>query len=140
MLQSVEERLAELYLKTSQFERAADYLGRLYETAATVEAKEKVLSDLLYVYLRWPKVELAAKLVEDRLVGRDLDPNDAVVRSVDDYLAKLPAGTDPNALLDALGKIQPPGPRPLWQDRLKQWLIRFGGEARASGKAGPDGT
>ncbi len=91
------------------------------------------------MYLRWPKVDLAAKLVEERLRQQDLDPNDAVLLSVDDYLAKLPAGADPNALLGALGKIEPPGVRPLWQDRLKQWLIRFG-EAKASGKSEPDGT
>jgi len=138
MLQSVEERLAALYLKTGQFERAADYLGKLYETAATAEAKDGILSNLLHVYLRWPKVDLAAKLVENRLLQQDLDPNDAVLRSVDDYFAKLPAGADPNALLDALGKIEPPGDRPLWQDRLKQWLIRFG-EAKAGGKSEPDG-
>jgi len=139
MLQSVKEKLAELYKKTGQYERAADYLSGLYETAATSEAKQAILPDLLYVYLRWPKVDLAVKLVEDRLRQQDLDPNDAVLLSVDAYLAKLPAGADPNALLGALGKIEPPGVRPLWQDRLKQWLIRFG-EAKAGGKSEPDGT
>lgn len=139
MLQSVEERLAALYLKTGQFERAVDYLGRLHETAATAEAKDEVLSGLLYAYLRWPKVELAAKVVEGRLLRQDLDPNDVVIRTVDDYLAELPAGADPNVLLDALGTIKPPSARPLWQGCLKQWLIRFG-EPKASGKSEPDGS
>ena len=81
---------------------------------------------LLLVYLRWPKVDAAAKIVENCLIEQDLDPNDAVVRSLDGYLAKLPSGTDPNALLGALDDIKPPAARPFWQKILKQWMIRFG--------------
>jgi len=68
-----------------------------------------------------------------------LDPNDVVVRALDGYLAEPPAGADPNVLVEALSKIRAPQPRPLWQDRLKQWLIRFG-RAKATIRKGPDGT
>ncbi len=139
MLKSVNEKLAQLYTKTGQFERAAGYISRLYETAATAEAKKAILPDLLYVYLRLPKVELAAGLVEQCLIERDLDPNDVVVSSLDEYLAKPPAGADPNVLLETLSKIEIPQARPLWQDRLRQWAIRFG-KAKAAGKSEPDGT
>ncbi|MBN2272245.1 MAG: HEAT repeat domain-containing protein [Sedimentisphaerales bacterium] len=139
MLQEVRENLAELYKKTGQFELSADYLSRLYETAATAKAKRAILPDLMYVYLRIPEVDLASKLVENCLQEQDLDTNDAVLRSVDDYFAELPAGAEPNGLLDAFGNIQVPRGRPLWQNRLREWMIRFG-KVQASGKLEPDGT
>ena len=139
MLKNVREKLAQLYTKTAQFDRAADYLGRLYESAVTLDAKKAILPDLLYAYLRLPKVDLAAKLVENCLLRQDLDPNDAVARSLDDYLAKPPAGADPNVLLDALTKIKAPEARPLWRDRLREWITRFG-KARAPGRLEPGGV
>lgn len=139
MLQEVRESLADLYKKTGQFELAADYLDRLYATAATAKAKRAILPDLMYVYLRIPEVDSASRLVERCLLERDLDPNDAILRSVDDYFVELPGGADPNGLLDAFGKIQVPRVRPLWQNRLREWMIRFR-KAKTSGKLEPDGT
>lgn len=126
MLKDVREKLAELYAKTGLFERAADYLERLHEAASTIEEKNAILPDLLNAYLRWPKIELAAKLIENSLLMEDLDPNDVLVRSLDDYLSKPPPGADPNAVLDVLTEIKTPQARPLWQERLRQWTIRFG--------------
>jgi len=140
MLTTVRKKLAELYAQTGQFEKAAEYLGRLYEAAPDPEAKKGILPDLLQVYLHWPKIDLAAKLVESCLAVGDLDPNNAVVRSLEGFFAEPPAGTDPNLLLDALGRIKPPPePRPMWQERFKQWIIRFG-KAKAVDKSEPDGT
>lgn len=139
MLQSVIEKLASLYMKTGQYERAADHLDRLYEAAPTAKAKRAILPDMLYVYLRWPQVDKAAKLVENCLAQKDLDPNDVVVCLVEDYLAELPAGADPNALLSALDNIKHPSVRPLWQDCLKQWMIRFG-KAKGETESTPNGT
>jgi len=93
----------------------------------------------MYVYLRIPDVNSGAKLVESCLLKQDLDTNDAILRSVDDYFAELPVGADANGLLDAFGKIQVPGGRPLWHNRLKEWMVRFG-KAKGSGKLEPDGT
>ncbi len=139
MWKNVREKLAQLYMKTAQFDRAADYLGRLYDSAVTLDAKKAILPDLLYAYLRLPKVDQAAKLVENCLLRQDLDSNDAVARSLDDYLAKPPAGADPNVLLDALTKIKTPEARPLWRDRLREWITRFG-KGGAPGRLEPGGV
>jgi len=139
MLKKIREKLAELYSKTGQFEQAANYFGRLYEAAMTSEERGAILPDLLDAYLRWPKVDLAASLVENQLLKQDLDPNDAVVCSIDEYLRVPPPGADPNVVLEALIKIKTVDVRPLWQERLRQWAIRFG-KAKAGGKSAPDGT
>jgi len=139
MLKDVREKLAELYGKTGLFERAADYLGKLHEAASTIEEKKAILPDLLDAYLRWPKIELAAKLIENSLLMEDLDPNDVLVRSLDDYLSRPPPGADPNAVLDVLTEIKTPQARPLWQERLRQWTIRFG-KATTPGKSEQGGA
>jgi len=134
MLNSVREKLAELYHKTGQFEQAADYLGRLYEAAQATKEKEAILPDLLDAYLRWPNAELAAKLVQNRLLAEDLDPNDVVIRSIDSYLSKPPAGADPNAVLKAvITKIKATGDRPKWAEQRKRWADRLG-KAKGSDK------
>ncbi len=139
MLKDVREKLAELYIKTGLFERAADYLGRLHEAASTIEEKKVILPDLLNAYLRWPKIELAAKLIENSLLREDLDPNDVLVRSLDDYLTEPPLGADANAVLGVLTEIKTPEARPLWRERLRQWTIRLG-KAMMPGKSEQDGT
>ena len=126
MLKNVREKLAELYTKIGQFERAADYLGRLHEAAQASKEKEAILSRLLDVYLRWPKLELMAKLVENCLLEKDLGPNSVVVRSIDNYLNNPPSGADPNAVVKALTEITVPQTRAKWQERLKQWTERPG--------------
>jgi len=125
MLKSVREKLAELYKRIGQFERAADYLDRLYEAARTAEEREAILPNLLDVYLRGAKVELAADLVEECLVKEDLGPDNAVLGSINNYLSK-PTGADPNAVLKALSGIKLSGPRPKWQEWLKNRTDRPG--------------
>ncbi|MBN2137012.1 MAG: hypothetical protein JW720_04340 [Sedimentisphaerales bacterium] len=136
MLQNVQEKLAGLYLKTGQYEQAASYLGGLYVAASTEEFKKAILPDLLYAYLMWPKVDLAGQIVENRLIEADIDPNDAVVRSLDEYLARPPAGADPNLLVAALTKIKTPAGRPLWQNWLRDWAARFRKPKLAGGSTG----
>ena len=134
MLKNVRKKLAELYYKIGQFERAADYSGRLYEAAQTTKEKEAILPDLLDAYLRWPNAELAAKLVQNRLLAEDLDPNDVVVRSIDNYLSDPPAGADPNAVLKAvITKIETTKNRPKWAEQKKRWADRLS-EAKGSDK------
>jgi hypothetical protein len=134
MLKNIREKLAELYYGIGQFERAADYSGRLYEAARTTEEKETILPDLLNAYLRWPNAELAAKLVQNRLLAEDLDPNDVIVRSIDNYLSNPPAGADPNAILKAvITKIETARNRPKWAEQKKRWADRLG-EAKGSEK------
>ena len=126
MLKNIRKKLAELYYKIGQFERAADYLDKLHKAAETTEEKEAILPDLLDAYLRCPKVEPAAKLVQNRLLKKDLDPNDVVVSSIENYLSKPPVGADPNVVLKALTEIQTSDNRPKWLERLKLWADRLG--------------
>jgi len=127
MLKNTRERLAKLYVKTGQFERGAEYLGILYEATQAVEEKMAILPDLLNVYLRWSKVEPAAKLVENCLLEKDLEPNSVVISAIDDYLSSPPTGTDPNAVLKALlAEIKPTVDRPKWEQQKKSWIDRIG--------------
>jgi len=126
MLKNVRQRLADLYTAIGQFERAAGYLGLLRETAQTMQEKEAILSKLVDVYLRWSKLELAANLVENCLLEKDLDPNDVVVRSIDNYLINPPAGADPNTILKVLAETKTPQDRPKWRQQLKKWAESLG--------------
>jgi HEAT repeat protein len=121
MLRDVRWRLARLHSKNGEFERAASYLGKLYEVAQTIREKEAILPDLLDVYLRWPNVQLAAKLVENCLLEKDLGPDNAVVQAIDNYMNNPPAEAEPNTVLDTLTRIKTPKPRPMWQQRLNVW-------------------
>ncbi len=125
MLKNIRQKLADLYIVIGQFERAAENLGLLHETAQTMQEKEAVVSDLLDVYLRWPKLELAADLVENCLLDKDLDPNNVVICSIDNYLSNPPQGVDPNVLLKVLAEAKTPQARPLWRQQLKSWTERL---------------
>ena len=125
MLKAVREKLAQLYSKSGDFGRAAEYLGKLREVAQTAEEKEQILADLLAVYLKWPNVELATRLMNNCLLGKDLGPNNVIVHSIDNYLNKPPAGADPNAMLEAFAKIITEA-RPMWQEQLERWTDRLG--------------
>lgn len=128
MLRSVRGKLAELYSASGQFEQAAKYLEFVRQSAQTAEEKQAILPDLLNAYLRWPKIELAAKLVETCLLEKDLDPNSAIVRLIDDYLCNPPAGADISPIVQALFEIEIKNPqsRPLWLGQLRRWAERLG--------------
>lgn len=126
MLKTVREKLAQIYSKIGEFERAAEYFGMLREAAETDEEQERILANLLEAYLRLPNVELAASLIDNRLLEKDLEPNDIVVCSIDSYLLKPPSGVDPNVVLGTLfAKIKCPEDRPRWAEQLKRWSGRF---------------
>lgn len=126
MLKSVREKLAELYKRIGQFERAAEYLDRLYKAARTAGEKEAILPNLLDAYLRGSKVELAAALVRNCLEKEDLGPDSAVLGPINNYLSKPPTGADPNAVLKALSRVKLSVSRPKWQEWLKNWTVRLG--------------
>jgi len=135
MLKDIRERLAGLYREDGEFERAAEYLGMLREVAGTEQEKERFLGCLLDVYLGWPNVEAAVRLVSNRLLAKDLEPNDVIVRSIDNYLTDLDDGADPNALLKALSEIKTAGEaRPMWAEQLRRWTADRTGQAEEQGK------
>lgn len=126
MLKDVREKLAELYKRINQFERAAEYFDRLYKAAQTEKEREAILPNLLDAYLRGSKLEFASELVGQCLVKEDLGPDNVVLGTIDNYLIKPPAGADPNTVLKALSGIKLSGPRPKWREWHKNWTDRLG--------------
>lgn len=118
--------LSRLYSKKGEFERAADYLGRMYESAQTTKEKDAILPVLLDTYLKWPNVQLATKLMENCLIEKDLKSDNAVAQVLDNYMSNPPAGADPNKVLQSLARIKTPNTRPMWQRWLKTWSERLG--------------
>jgi len=125
MLKDVREKLAELYKRIGQFERAAEYFDRLYKAAQTDKEREAIIPNLLDAYLRGSKVEFVTELVRQCIVKEDLDSDNVILGSIENYLSKPPAGADPNAVLKALSGIKLPGARPKWQEWLKNWTNRL---------------
>jgi HEAT repeat protein len=125
-VRDVREKLARLYMKGGQYERAAEYLGKLREAAQTPEQKEVILGQLVDVYLRWPKLDSAGRLIQNYLLEKDLGPDDVIVREIDGFLEHPPAATDVNIIIDSLQKIKSPEPRPAWQQQLSRWAAAIG--------------
>jgi len=122
----IRKKLAELYYKTGQFEKAADYLIILYEIAQTPEDKKAILPNFLDSCLRGSKPERAVEIVTNCLKEGDLDPNNVIVQTIENYFSKPPVGADLNEVLKALTAIKAPQDRPKWQQQLKIWTGRIG--------------
>jgi HEAT repeat protein len=123
---AVREKLARLYIGAGQFAQAAECLGKLRETAQTSEQKEVILGQLMEVYLRWPKVESAARLVGNCLLGGDLGSDSAVIHSIEAFWDKPAGGADPNVVLESFREIKPAEQRPKWEQQMARWTRRFG--------------
>lgn len=119
------DKLSELFYQTGQFEQAAEYLNRLRKFPQSPEAQEIIVSKLLDTYLRWPNLNLAVNLVKNRLTEKDLDPNDLIIKSLDDFLKNPPSGMDRNPVLKLLSGIENPSPRPKWTEQLEDWAENF---------------
>jgi HEAT repeat protein len=117
----VRERIAQLYVKGGQYEQAAEELGKLRQAAQTPEQKEAILGQMVDVYLRWPKLDSASRLIQNHLLEKDLGPDDVIVRVIDSFLENPPATADVNMVLDSLQKIKPVEPRPAWQEQVSRW-------------------
>ena len=139
MLKNIRRRLARFYSKSGEFEQAAEYLGILRQVAKSGEEREAILAELLDVYLRWPNVEAATQLVDNCLLEKDLEPNNVVVLSIDNYLAGPPAEADPKVILEALAKIKTAEDRPMWQEQVKIWTERVSW-AEELGKSKEEGS
>jgi len=130
LLVSVRERLAELYRRLGQFQKASEYLSRLLE-GSSAEKKQTYTVWLLQVYLQWPKPELTAQLVAKVLSEKDLDPNGVVVQAIEAYLSNPPQQADLNSFVAALSAIKVPENRPVWRRCLQQWALRANKNKRA---------
>jgi len=127
MLKNIRGKLSELYIKRGRYEDAAKCLGLLREATEDSNEKEAILGQLLYVYLKWPKLENAVQLVDNCLLEKDLGTNSVVVQAIEKYLDELPNGADPSAVLKALIKIEPAKgrPRPMWAEQVQRWTERL---------------
>ena len=125
ILNDVQVRLAGLYRKTADFEKAAKYFGLALKNASNPQDKESFLAGLLDVYLRWPKLDLAVQLINNRLLEQDFGLDNPVAGVLNDYIASPPAGADPNSIIGPLRKISIPAERPQWSAMTKKWSEQF---------------
>lgn len=132
-VRTVREKLARLYSGAGQFEQAAECLGKLRESAKTAGQKDAVLGQLVDVYLRWPKVEAAARLIGNCLLEGDLGTDSAVIRSIEAFWDNPSGGADPNVVLESLRKIKQADQRPMWEQQLARWGKRFGSAWQGEG-------
>jgi hypothetical protein len=133
LLKTVRQELASSYIANSNFEQAAECLGKLREAAKTDQEKGEILNKLLEVYLKWPNVKNAADLIYNSLLEKDLEPNSVIVQSIDSYLNTPPEGGDPKALLVELAKIRVPEQRPKWMQRMELWTGKVSQTVDANG-------
>jgi HEAT repeat protein len=125
MLINVRRKLADIHTKRGEFERAAAYLGMLRESAGSAEAKEAILGELLGIFLRWPNLEAMKQLVSNRLLEKDLEPNNVIVQAIDGYLAEPTASGDANSIVKAIAEIELPPARPMWRGHVERWMSQF---------------
>jgi HEAT repeat protein len=125
MLINVRRKLADIHSRRGEFERAAAYLGMLRESAGSAEAKEAILADLLGVFLRWPNLEAMKQLVSNRLLEKDLEPNNVIVQAIDGFLAEPNGPSDANSIVKAIAEIEPPPARPMWHEHVERWMSKI---------------
>ncbi len=138
MLNAVKKHLASVYSSGGQYERAAEYIGSLLQSAETPEQKDEMLDMLVDVFLRWGNHRAVGQIVANRLLEKDLGADDIVVRCIEQFFANPASGVDPGEVLEVLEKIEAGENRPMWKAQIKAWVEHVRG-AKVSvevGKAG----
>lgn len=127
MLRDIELKMARLYKKNGDYERAAKYYGAVLNINSGQDKREKesILAELLEVYLRWPKIEQAKELINNRLLEEDLSADSQLINTIDFYFGNPPAGNDPNSLVESLSQLQIPEKRPKWTEQIQKWSAQF---------------
>ncbi|MHC4265529.1 MAG: HEAT repeat domain-containing protein [Planctomycetota bacterium] len=121
----INENLAILYTETANYELAAEYWGRLYQSAQSSEEHKKYISKLLGVYLASQNIKNAIDLVHNYILDKDLEPNDLVIETLNSFMIEPPDGADPNVLLVELEQLDISGPRPQWIAQKQHWRQTF---------------
>jgi HEAT repeat protein len=125
MLKDLRVRLAALYRKTDQYEKAEEYLDKLRSMATTPKQKTEAVADLLGLYFAWPKTDLAAKLLAVALETEDLDADGVLLKRLDGHLTEPANRVDPKAVVAQLAAIKTPRKREKWVKWLKGWQTRL---------------
>ena len=125
MLKDVRVRLAALYRKAQEYEKAEECLKKLRSTATTPEQKTEVVDDLLDLYFAWPKTNLAVTLVAVTLAEKDLEADGILLKALDKHLAEPAKGVDPKVVVAQLAKIKTPEGRKKWEKWLEGWQARL---------------
>ena len=122
VLAKVRPLLADIYEKSGNFERAADYVEILSETAPA-DQKQVLTEKLIDLYLKSNNVKAVRDIIAGRLAKQDFPPESNIIKILDASF-KDTSYVDANKdLLVALRKIELPkdAPRPLWKQQLEKW-------------------
>lgn len=133
MLKDVRVRLAALYRKAQEYEKAEECLKKLQSTA-TPEQKTEVVDDLLCLYFAWPKTNLAVTLLAVTLAEKDLDADGVLLKTLDKHLTGPTKGVDPKVVVAQLAKIKTPEDRKKWKTWLDGWQARLKKSEQPVGK------
>ncbi|MBL7185370.1 MAG: hypothetical protein ISS70_03525 [Phycisphaerae bacterium] len=125
MLKDVRARLAALYRKADQYDKAEECLDKLRSMATTPEQETEAVADLLGLYFAWPKTDLAAKLLAVVLEKEDLDADGVLLKTLDEHLTEPTKGVDPKVVVAQLAAIKTPQNREKWGTWLKGWQARL---------------
>ena len=113
--------LANLLLNTNQYEQAASYFNELYNAAQTSQEKEEILPKLLDSCLRCSNIEILNNLVIENLSKEKIiNPDNIVIRTIDNYMSDASVLTEKGGLLKSLDTISVPD-NANWKKYLQQW-------------------
>ena len=130
MLNDVRQQFAEHYRQSSNYEQAARYLGLVHASVKDQGEKDRILPDLLDVYLRWPNVERAAGLIDNSLLRGDLGPESAVLVTIERFLNTEGAEVEHGKIVgEVLSLVKSGEGKSEWQDQVKRWADRIGGSS-----------
>lgn len=122
VLAKIRPLLAETYEKSGNFERAADYVKIMYETAP--ESQKQALNErMVGLYLKVSNVKAVRDIIAEMLAKRDLPPEDNTIHILDASFKDASYVDVNKALLAALKRIEihQEELRPLWKQQLEKW-------------------
>jgi len=121
LVMEINEKMAALYTETANYELAAEYWGRMYQSAENSEKRQYYMGRLLDTYLESLNLQNATDLIHNYILEKDLEPNDSLVNTLDVFMNEPPAGGDPNVLLTEIEKLDIPEDRPNWLAQKEMW-------------------
>jgi len=120
---TVREKLASLYKQIGEYELSAQYWAALLEGSNADGGRDEILSELLDCYLSGTDLAAVRQLIANRLLQKDLGPDDLLVSRLDEFIKNPQSGQDPNMVVAELSRIDMSntGERPKWGRRIEEW-------------------